>query len=76
MEKTLLIIYLSLALILWFWSIHDISKSRFNKPFTGLLWLIIVIILPALGALLYFQLKPRFANKARRRFNPDFSKVH
>jgi len=76
MEKTLIIIYLFLALILWFWSIHDISKSRFNKPFTGLLWMLIVFSLPALGSILYFQLKTAFTRKERRRFNPNFNKVH
>ncbi|HRW63241.1 MAG TPA: PLDc N-terminal domain-containing protein [Bacteroidales bacterium] len=76
MEKTLIIIYISLALILWFWSILDISKSRFSAPFTGLFWLIITIILPAIGPILYFQLKSRFTIKEKRRFNPDFSQIH
>ncbi|MCL6525212.1 MAG: PLD nuclease N-terminal domain-containing protein [Thermoflavifilum sp.] len=43
-----------LVLILWIWALVDIIKSRFASDTTKLIWIIVVILLPVLGSILYF----------------------
>lgn len=63
--------FLVTSLVLWFWPITDISRSRFAKGNQKTAWLIGVLFFPVVGSILYFQLKKRFVIN-RRVFRPDF----
>jgi len=62
----------TLTLGLWIWAIHDILKTRFKKRNMILLWLLVVILLPLLGSILYFQLKRNYIDHTKKRFSPNF----
>lgn len=76
MESLLTLTVILLALVLWFWAILDINRSRFTLPAARILWFLLVLTFPILGPLAYFQLKDRFTQaRAKRRFQPDFGKL-
>jgi hypothetical protein len=71
----LMIIGLSiLVVVLQFWAIIDITKSRFIDPKMRTLWLIAVLLLPMLGSILYFQLRKMLTSKEPRTFQPNFNR--
>ena len=70
----LLIIAVILVLLLWFWAIWDVSRSRFENTYLKLAWLLAVLLFLVLGSIFYFQLKKNFTIKERK-FKPDFSKA-
>lgn len=60
--ETLGWIFLIVAIItiaLWIYAIADIIKGTFNGSGTKLLWLVVVIIFPILGAFLYLIIGKR-----------------
>jgi hypothetical protein len=59
-----------LTLILVFWAIIDITKSRFKKPILRTIWLMVVLFFPILGSLFYFQLRKKLITKEPRKFQP------
>lgn len=63
-----------LALLLHFWALIDITKSRFNAPKMRTKWLIIVLLVPMFGSILYFQLRKNLITKAPRKFQPNFNR--
>ncbi|TXD52182.1 PLDc_N domain-containing protein [Polaribacter sp. IC066] len=74
MESTMMIILLILTILLWFWAIFDISKSKFENQTINTIWLLIVLIFPILGSIVYFQLKRKFIRLETRKFEPKFLK--
>jgi low temperature requirement protein LtrA len=52
----ILIIIGLLPLILWVWVLIDILKSRFETEITKVVWLLVVLLLPVLGLILYLLL--------------------
>lgn len=72
MEHTLLAIFIFLQLLITFWAIFDISKSRLKGFYTNSLFLLLIILLPVLGALTYFSVK-RYLLLPKRRFALKFS---
>ncbi len=68
-----MVIFIGLSLILWFWALIDISKSRFKMPYGNTLWLFIIILFPVLGVLIYFLAKRKITTKEKRKFNPKFN---
>lgn len=73
MESLLFGIFIVCSLVLWFWAITDITRSRFNRGNQRTAWLLAVLFFPTIGSILYFQLKQRFTTTRRRVFSPDFS---
>jgi len=71
LELTLFIGFIILAIVFWFWAIIDITRSRFKKPKMTIVWLIVVLVLPVLGSILYFQLR----RKEQRKFQPKFNRT-
>ncbi|WP_223269169.1 PLDc N-terminal domain-containing protein [Polaribacter sp. IC063] len=69
-----MIILLILTILLWFWAIFDISKSKFENQTINTIWLLIVLIFPILGSIVYFQLKRKFIRLETRKFEPKFLK--
>lgn len=75
--EILMIIGLSiLALLIQFWAIIDITKSRFNDPKMRTIWLIIVLLGPMFGSILYFQLRKNLITKEPRVFQPIFNRAN
>lgn len=69
--ETLLAVFIFLQLLITFWAIFDISKSRLKGFYTNTLFLLLVIFLPILGVFAYFLVK-RFLILPKRRFAPNF----
>jgi len=42
-----------IALVLWIYAIVDVVKGTFEGSSTKLIWLIVIIIFPILGSILY-----------------------
>ncbi|MCE7995736.1 MAG: PLDc_N domain-containing protein [Roseivirga sp.] len=74
MEATLFGILIVSSLVLWFWAITDITRSRFNSASQRTGWLLIVLFFPTIGSILYFQLRKRFTTQKRRVFKPAFNR--
>lgn len=53
----LISVFICLAIGLWVWALGDILQAPFRKIWQRGLMLAVVIILPLLGPLLYFNLK-------------------
>lgn len=75
MEIKLIMTLLVLTLILWFWAIIDITRSRFKSQTMNTVWLLLVLFFPLIGSILYFQLKRKLTTKKPRKFNPNFNKA-
>lgn len=73
METMQFILY-TLTIGLWIWAIHDIIKTHFKKRIMTPIWLIVVILLPLLGSIVYFQLKRNQIDRSEGKFSPDFSR--
>jgi len=67
MDK-LIIILIVLSAILWVWAIFDINKSRIKNN-TSIIWLILILIVPIIGPIIYFLSK---RSMYKRKFNPKF----
>lgn len=73
MEKLMIIVLIILTIVLVFSAIIDIAKSRFNNPTSRTKWLIIVVLFPILGSILYFQFRRKLTTKEPRKFQPKFN---
>jgi len=73
MKEYLILGLASITIALWFWTIHDITKSNFKKPIMRTLSLIFVLIIPTLGSEGYLILRKKLINNEKRRFRPQFS---
>jgi len=62
-----------LTLILVFWAVIDITKSRFKNPNKRTIWLIIVLIFPIMGSIIYFQMRRKFITNEKLNFQPKFN---
>ena len=51
---------------LWLWALADILKNNFKKNYK-LIWIIVVVMIPILGAILYFMIgrKQKITKKSR-----------
>ena len=72
MYTIILFVFIVLTLVLWIWAIVDILKSIFSIPVQKTYWLLVVILFPILGSLLYFQLGRSSLLRDTRQFNPRF----
>jgi hypothetical protein len=62
-----------LTIVIWFWAIIDIMRSKFQKQFSRTIWILMVLLFPILGSILYFQFKTRLTVKASGKFQPTFN---
>lgn len=63
-----MIIMLVLTVVIWFWAIYDVTKSRFKNPAMRFVCFIGVLIFPVVGSIFYFQLKKSLVEKRSRQF--------
>jgi len=64
MMDTLMIILIVLSAILWIWVVYDINKTRIRNKIS-LLWLLLMLVFPMIGPIIYFQMKRRLLTKWR-----------
>lgn len=75
MEDHLIIALYFLAVVIWLWALVDLFKSRLKNPLKKGLWLLILLFLPVIGSLLYFQIGNRGTDRRKRKFRPVFRKA-
>lgn len=65
-----------LGIVLPIWAIIDfISCMRSDNYRFNIIWLLLIIFFPIIGAILYFQVGKRSMRIQKRTFSPDFSKL-
>ena len=76
MKVMAMVILVSVFIILslWFWAIHNITKSRFKKRFLRTTWLFVVLFYPFEGSILYLIFKKKDIIQKHIRFQPKFNK--
>ncbi|MBC7892194.1 MAG: PLDc N-terminal domain-containing protein [Sphingobacteriaceae bacterium] len=52
--ELLVLAFFFLPVVLWVVALIDVLRSSFRQPNDKLIWVVVVILLPVLGALLYF----------------------
>ncbi len=68
--KIMSIIYLILILILIAWALIDMISSR-RSMISANKWFWLIILFPAMGPILYFQITKNHKTQ-KRKFNPPF----
>lgn len=71
MSTALISVFLFLGLFISFWSIIDLSKTRLKGTYTNTWFLLLVILMPVVGSIVYFLVK-RKLQLPKRRFAPNF----
>lgn len=74
MSLSLVAILALLTPILWIWAFIDVFKSNFENGSDKILVILLIIFLPILGPIIYFQLKHKRTRANRRKFQPKFNK--
>ncbi|WP_432271444.1 PLDc N-terminal domain-containing protein [Autumnicola tepida] len=64
-----------LSVILWLWAIMDLLKSGVKNPNFRMPWLILILMFPIIGSIIYFQLKKNRELPDQRKFAPDFTRI-
>ena len=75
MEIVFISVLVILTLSLWIWAIVDIVKSSFKDRAQKILWILVVVLFPILGSIVYFQVGRNYTNRKSRKFNPSFNRV-
>lgn len=71
----LLYILLSfLVLVLWMWALIDLVKSSKGSKEPMAIWALLILFLPLLGSILYFQIGRRRMRENKRTFDPAFNR--
>ena len=72
MEETFPSILVVVGIIFWFWAIIDVVRSRFINSANRTIWLVVVLVFPIIGSLLYIVKRKSLVNPNKREFRPDF----
>jgi len=56
LEWLIILTVISFAFILPIWALVDIIRSQFNEPNNKIIWVIVVLLLPFLGSILYLAI--------------------
>lgn len=67
----LIITFIFFMTVLWFCALIDLSRTPFQNPYVKTVYLLMIVLFPILGSVLYFQSK-RFVRGGRRVFAPEF----
>ena len=68
MKYAFFLLLMSFPVILWVWAIVDINKCQFKRSYYKFLSFLLVLTVPILGPIIYFQCKKRFSIAKRRVF--------
>jgi len=58
-----------ISMILWFWAMINILKSKFETDVIKIMWVLIILFLPLLGLFLYFFIGRKQKIKENERKN-------
>ena len=75
MTENFIIILFILTAILWIWALVDIFKTKFQNSVFKIIWVLLIVIFPVLGSIIYFNFKNKKRSKQRRKFDPNFRKI-
>ncbi len=64
------LIAIGITLLLWILSIWDIFKQKHPVQTLDIAWLLLIIMLPILGAILYFFLVMNIRRQGPKKFDP------
>lgn len=53
----LILTLIILSVILWGWALYDINISRLRGDRLQPLWLMLIVVFPSIGPLIYFRVK-------------------
>ncbi len=56
-ELIIILFFVLLPVVLWLWALIDILRSDFKDSVTKLIWIVVVIFVPVVGAILYLVLR-------------------
>lgn len=59
MQNILFQIFIGISMALWIWTLMDFYESRFKNFKLKFVWFLIILMLPLIGSIFYFQLKKK-----------------
>lgn len=62
------------AVILWVWALIDIIRLSRNSTESPAPWLILIILFPIIGSILFFQIGKKRMKESKRSFDPKFNR--
>lgn len=75
-NSTLIGLYLIFSFILWVWALVDLFKMNRQTKANITPWLILIILFPVVGSIVYFQFgKSRLRESKQRSFDPQFNRT-
>lgn len=72
MTATMILLLIGLTFILWVWALIDLIKTPFKDRHFKTMYLIMILLFPLLGSILYFMSK-RAVKGEKRTFTPNFT---
>jgi len=73
MEKFVIITFIGMVILVWFWALTDIARSRFHSPRMNTIWILIVLGFPLIGSFAYLRFKKTITTSKSRSFSPKFN---
>lgn len=65
----------AISIILWIVAMYDVIQRRLKYLTFNFIWLLIIIMIPFIGPILYLFLRKNMDGYHPRKFNPDFRRV-
>jgi len=56
-ELIIVLVFVLLPVVLLLWALIDILRSNFKDSVTKLIWIVVVVFVPVVGAILYLVLR-------------------
>ncbi|MFB6341269.1 PLDc N-terminal domain-containing protein [Saccharicrinis sp. FJH62] len=53
----LILLLIVLSILLWAWAFYDINKSKIQPLHIKMLWMLIILVAPVIGSIIYFQIR-------------------
>ena len=73
MGSSLIIGFIIVAIVLWFWAISDITRSRFKLPYMSTVWFLVILFFPVIGSIFYLLFRKKYTTEGPRKFQPKFN---
>lgn len=55
-ELFILLLLFIIPFVLWLWALIDVLKSDFKDSSTKVMWLLVLVLIPVVGWILYFAI--------------------
>jgi cytochrome bd-type quinol oxidase subunit 2 len=73
MMEFLMPLLMILGFALWIWALMDISKRRFRHSAQKWVWLALILIIPFIGPIIFFQVKRGVSRMNKRTYGANYS---